>query len=142
LGHTDGFAVPPSELSSPRVERGCSAPTAPVTVYPSPVMKESVTAGATAPHFLVHNEGDHVAVAVQDVEPGRRRAVFLDSDREVEIDVVEAVPLGHKVALAELGEGVPVIEYEVPIGMTRRPVTSGQLVHVHNLRSARWLRSQ
>jgi (2R)-sulfolactate sulfo-lyase subunit alpha len=93
---------------------------------------------ALAPHFLVHNEGDHVGVAVQDVEPGRRRAVYLDSDREVEVEVVEAVPLGHKVALRDLAEGAGVVEYEVPIGVTRGPVRSGQLVHVHNLRSARW----
>jgi len=104
-------------------------------------MSESVMAGPGAPHFLVHNRGDHVGVAVQDVEPGRRRAVYMDSDHEVEIDVVETVPLGHKVALADLEEGASVIEYEVPIGRTRRPVHSGQLVHVHNVRSARWERS-
>ena len=95
-----------------------------------------------APHFLVHNEGDHVGVAVQDVEPGRRRAVYLDSDREVEVEVAEAVPLGHKVALRDLEEGAAVVEYEVPIGVTRTTVRSGQLVHVHNLRSGRWGRER
>ncbi len=95
-----------------------------------------------APHFLVHNEGDQVGVAVQDVEPGRRRAVYIDSDREAEVDVVEPVPLGHKVALADLAGGAGVIEYGVPIGLTRGPVRSGQLVHVHNLRSARWQSSE
>ena len=94
--------------------------------------------GAGAPHFLVHNEGDHVGVAVQDVEPGLRRAVYLDSDREADVRVVEPVPLGHKVALADLAEGAAVIEYRVPIGLTRLPVRGGELVHVHNLRSARW----
>jgi (2R)-sulfolactate sulfo-lyase subunit alpha len=105
-------------------------------------MSERVVAGAAAPHFLVHNEGDHVGVAVQDVEPGRRRAVYLDSDREEEIDVGEPVPLGHKVALRDLDEGAGVVEYRVPIGLTRRPVRAGQLVHVHNLRSARWQSSE
>jgi (2R)-sulfolactate sulfo-lyase subunit alpha len=100
-------------------------------------MSEPIVA-AQAPHFLVHNEGDHVGVAVQDVEPGRRRAVHMDSDREVEVEVAEAVPLGHKVALRDLPEGAGVVEYEVRIGVTRTAVRSGQLVHVHNLRSARW----
>jgi len=95
-----------------------------------------------APHFLVHNEGDHVAVAVQDVDAGRRRAVYLDSDREVEVDVTETVPLGHKVALTDLEEGADVVEYAVRVGLTRRPVRRGELVHVHNLRSARWERSE
>jgi (2R)-sulfolactate sulfo-lyase subunit alpha len=101
-------------------------------------MSESVVVEGSAPHFLVHNEGDHVGVAVQDVEPGRRRVVYLDSDREAEVEVIEAVPLGHKVALADLAQGVAVTEYEVTIGLTRQPVRGGQLVHVHNLRSARW----
>ncbi|TMC07407.1 MAG: hypothetical protein E6J41_16245 [Chloroflexi bacterium] len=105
-------------------------------------MSESVVAGGGAPHFLVHNEGDHVAVAVQDVDPGRRRAVYLDSDRAVEVEVTETVPLGHKVALADLDGGAEVIEYRVPVGLTRRPVRRGELVHVHNLRSARWARSE
>ncbi len=105
-------------------------------------MSERVCAGTTAPHFLVHNEGDHVGVAVQDGEPGPCRAVYMDTDREVEVEVVEAVPLGHKVALEDLGSGDRVIEYEVPIGVTRAAVRRGQLVHVHNLRSARWQSSE
>lgn len=101
-------------------------------------MTNSVVGGTGAPHFLVHNEGDHVGVAVQDVEPGPRRAVYMDSDREVEIAVVEPVPLGHKVALVDLDDGAGVIEYRVPVGVTRRAIRGGELVHVHNLRSARW----
>jgi len=104
-------------------------------------MSERVVAGTAAPHFLVHNEGDHVGVAVQDVPPGRRLAVYLDSDREVEVDVAEEVPLGHKVSLADLPGGADVIEYAVCVGLTRQPVRRGELVHVHNLRSARWQRS-
>jgi (2R)-sulfolactate sulfo-lyase subunit alpha len=94
-----------------------------------------------APHFLVHDEGDHVAVAVQDVEPGRRRVSYLDSGRVEEIDVVEAIPLGHKVALQELPPDGDVIEYRVRVARAREPIARGQLVHVHNVRSARWERS-
>ena len=105
-------------------------------------MTDSVVGGSRAPHFLVHNEGDHVGVAVQDVEPGERRAVYMDSDREVEIAVLEPVPLGHKVALADLDAGAGVIEYSVPIGVTRRAIRGGELVHVHNVRSERWPTSE
>lgn len=95
----------------------------------------------SAPHFLVHNEGDHVAVAVQNVEPGRARVVYMDSEREALIEVLEPVPLGNKVALADLPDGGEVIEYAGRIGISRAPIRAGQLVHVHNLRSARWQRS-
>lgn len=96
----------------------------------------------TAPAFLAHNEGDMVAVAVQDVSPGTRTVVFMDSDRQAEIDVTEEVPLGHKVALVDLAEGADVIEYGVRVALVRQPISVGQLVHVHNVRSARWQNSR
>lgn len=107
-----------------------------------PEAGDRIEAGGAAPHFLVHNEGDHVAVAVQDVEPGRARAVYMDSDREIELEALEPIPLGHKVALADLGSGAEVTEYEVRVGLTRQPIRKGELVHTHNLRSARWQQSR
>jgi (2R)-sulfolactate sulfo-lyase subunit alpha len=95
----------------------------------------------TAPAFLAHTEGDMVAVAVQDVAPGERTVVYMDSDREARIEVTEAIPLGHKVALMDLAEGLEVIEYGVRVALTRQPINMGQLVHVHNVRSARWQNS-
>lgn len=94
------------------------------------------------PHFLVHNEGDHVAVAVQDVEPETARIVYMDSDREATVQVVEPVPLGHKVALIDLAGGADVIEYGVRVGRTREAIGAGRHVHVHNIRSARWEQSR
>lgn len=102
---------------------------------------ESVRAPETAPGFLIHNEGDHVAVAVQDNEPGALRAVYMDSDRELQVQASEAIPLGHKLALVDLAEGEQVIEYGVPIGLTRQAIKAGQLMHTHNIRSVRWQKS-
>jgi (2R)-sulfolactate sulfo-lyase subunit alpha len=95
-----------------------------------------------APQFLAHREGDHVGVAVQDVEPGPARVRHLDSGRTLDLEVLEPVPLGHKVALRGLGVGDDVIEYGVRIGRTRAAIRPGQWVHVHNIRSARWERSE
>ncbi len=100
-----------------------------------------VEAPPTAPAFLAHNEGDMVAVAVQDVTPGERAVVYMDSDRETWIEALEAIPLGHKVALMDLAEGAGVIEYGVRVALTRQPIKAGQLVHTHNVRSARWQNS-
>jgi (2R)-sulfolactate sulfo-lyase subunit alpha len=92
--------------------------------------------------FLVHNEGDHVGVAVEDIDPGRSTAAYMDSQRELAIDVLEKIPLGHKVALADLGAGADVVEYGVRVGKTRSTIKRGELVHVHNIRSARWQASE
>jgi (2R)-sulfolactate sulfo-lyase subunit alpha len=62
----------------------------------------------------------------------------MDTDRAAEIVVMERIPLGHKIALRDLAAESDLVEYGVRIGVTRAPIKSGTLVHVHNLRSARW----
>jgi (2R)-sulfolactate sulfo-lyase subunit alpha len=93
---------------------------------------------ARAPAFLAHHQGDDVAVAVHDTEPGGASGAYLESGDRFEIAVRAPIPLGHKVALRDLAEGEQVIEYGVLIGLARCPVAAGDLVHTHNLRSARW----
>ncbi len=88
--------------------------------------------------FLAHADGDTVAVAVADCDPGPAVVAYLDSSRRDDLDVRSAIPLGHKVALVALAEGDDVIEYCERIGVARTAITPGVHVHVHNLRSARW----
>jgi (2R)-sulfolactate sulfo-lyase subunit alpha len=97
--------------------------------------------GAGGVDFLAHNQGDDVAVAVRDTGPGAASAAYLDSGERFGITARDAIPLGHKIALRDLGESEDVLEYGVLIGLTRGPVAAGQLVHTHNLRSARWQKS-
>jgi (2R)-sulfolactate sulfo-lyase subunit alpha len=97
--------------------------------------------GAGGVDFLAHNQGDDVAVAVRDTGPGEARAAYLDSGDRFGLTAREAIPLGHKIALRDLAESEDVLEYGVLIGLTRGPVAAGQLVHTHNLRSARWQKS-
>jgi (2R)-sulfolactate sulfo-lyase subunit alpha len=103
---------------------------------------EPIHGSDSAPHFLVHQRGDHVGVAVQDVEPGRVTVGYLDGDGAIQLHTIERIPLGHKVSLIDLPEGADVIEYGVRIGLTRASIKRGALVHVHNIRSAKWQQSQ
>lgn len=91
--------------------------------------------------FLAHRVGDHVAVAVRNVEPGPASVVYLENDTDQALTVLENVPLGHKVALVDLAADEAVVEYAVQIAVTRVPIVRGQLVHTHNIRSARWQNS-
>jgi (2R)-sulfolactate sulfo-lyase subunit alpha len=89
--------------------------------------------------FLVHHDGDDVAVAIEDVPAGREAvAVAMDSGRRVTVTTRAEVPLGHKVALKDLTNGEDVHKYGVVIGHTTADVTTGDYVHTHNLRSSRW----
>lgn len=93
------------------------------------------------PQFLVHREGDDVGVAVTDLHPGPVHGVVLDSDRDLSVSVTEPVPLGHKFALIDRRMGEDVTEYGARIGLAAANIVSGDHVHVHNLRSARWPQS-
>jgi (2R)-sulfolactate sulfo-lyase subunit alpha len=89
--------------------------------------------------FLVHAKSDDVAVAVRDVAAGSDVvAVYMTGGEPVHLTSNSDVPLGHKIALRELDEGAEVRKYGIPIGKTTGRVGAGDLVHTHNLRSARW----
>jgi (2R)-sulfolactate sulfo-lyase subunit alpha len=88
--------------------------------------------------FLIHREGDDVAVAVRDTQPGQAVGASLEDGQRFSVAVRAAIPLGHKVALRDLAAAQAVTEYGVTIGVTREAITAGDLVHTHNIRSARW----
>jgi (2R)-sulfolactate sulfo-lyase subunit alpha len=90
------------------------------------------------PDFLAHMDGDAVAVAVRDVEPGTARVNYLDERDAETLEVSASVPLGHKVALKDVANGADVIEYGLRIGTASADITRGDYVHTHNVRSARW----
>jgi (2R)-sulfolactate sulfo-lyase subunit alpha len=95
--------------------------------------------GAVEHRFLIHKRGDHVGVAVADMAPGERVVgIFMDDDSSIELDVLEAVPLGHKIAIEAVGADEPVLEYGIQIGVAPTGFVTGAHVHVHNIRSARW----
>jgi (2R)-sulfolactate sulfo-lyase subunit alpha len=97
-----------------------------------------------APQFLVHHDGDSVAVATSDLEPGEVRGAVMkgDSSKELTCTLRDAVPLGHKFALVDLAPGADVVKYGVRVGVATQQVSRGSYVHVHNMRSARWSSSR
>jgi (2R)-sulfolactate sulfo-lyase subunit alpha len=89
--------------------------------------------------FLVHDAEDAVGVAVLDISPGEGVPGRVQATgAELRLDVVDPVPLGHKVALRDIRTGEPVIEYGVAIGLATSDIHTGQHVHVHNLKGQRW----
>ncbi len=49
--------------------------------------------------------------------------------------VREPIKLGHKVALADIAEGEPVVKYGQIIGFASRPIKAGSWVHVQNTKA-------
>lgn len=88
--------------------------------------------------FLAHGKGDTVAVAVRDLVRGPAVGGYLASTETVTVELLAAVPLGHKLALVDMSDGEDVIEYGVRIGRATTDIRRGDYVHVHNIGSARW----
>lgn len=89
--------------------------------------------------FLLHHESDNVGVAVVDIAAGTEvLGRFRDQPQEMRFTMLEAVPLGHKLATQAVRKGEDIIEYGVVIGLATSDIAVGQAVHVHNLKGKRW----
>lgn len=74
---------------------------------------------------------DTVATVLADVATGDSVVAG-----DVTVTAREAVPSGHKIALATMAAGEPVIKFGFPIGKLTAEVTVGGHVHSHNLATA------
>lgn len=81
---------------------------------------------------IVLHPDDNVATAVGDLVPGE--LVRVDT-RNVQVN--EAVPFGHKIALTDIASGTSVLKYGESIGLACRDIPTGGYVHTHNVESQR-----
>lgn len=91
-------------------------------------------------HFVVHEDGDSVGtVVVEGISAGTKLTGWImEQDKTISLDTISAVPIGHKVALKDLGTGDTVIKYGVDIGRVVAPIRAGEHLHVHNVKTKRW----
>ncbi|RXF69862.1 UxaA family hydrolase [Hansschlegelia zhihuaiae] len=92
------------------------------------------------PHVLAHSPKDNVAVAViEGLKAGTQAfGVVTENDTTFEVAVKQDIPIGHKVALADLKAGDTAIKYGQDIGKIVKDVAKGEHVHVHNAKTKRW----
>ncbi|MGH8226334.1 MAG: UxaA family hydrolase [Steroidobacteraceae bacterium] len=69
---------------------------------------------------------DNVGVARSDIASGQALG-------ETDAAARQAIPRGHKVALADISAGSVVIKYGQPIGVASTAICAGEHVHLHNL---------
>ena len=85
----------------------------------------------TAVNIVVLAAADNVGIALRDIETNEAARSAGGSS----IAAREAIPLGHKIALADIESGQAIVRFGVPVGIATKPIAPGQLVHVHNVRS-------
>ncbi len=80
--------------------------------------------------FIKINTSDNVVIALKDFSKGE--VISIDSR---ELEIISEVPKGHKIALFAIAENEDVIKYGAPIGHATQPISAGEHVHVHNLKT-------
>ncbi len=90
--------------------------------------------------ILIHSKEDTVGVAVvEDIEAGMELSGWImDDDTTMTIKALDAIPLGHKIALTDIAQDDTVIKYGNDIGRAVATIERGAHVHVHNLKTKRW----
>ena len=88
------------------------------------------------PAALLLDDRDSAAVALVPLKAGTevdiRRAGGV-----VKVVTHDFIPFGHKLAVAAIAAGAPVVKYGEVIGFATTEIHPGQHVHVHNVRSDR-----
>ncbi len=94
----------------------------------------------TPPDFLVHENADSVGVVVvEGVAAGQMLSGWLmASDETLSIEALDAIPLGHKIALADIATGDTILKYGHDIGKAVAEIGKGRHVHTHNVKTKRW----
>jgi altronate dehydratase small subunit len=85
---------------------------------------------------LVIHPRDNVAVALRDLAPGTEIRVNIGGVIR-RLQVTEAIPVNHKVALRRIPSGGLVVKYGEAIGEATHPIPLGAHVHIQNVRSRR-----
>jgi (2R)-sulfolactate sulfo-lyase subunit alpha len=89
--------------------------------------------------FLVHEKADNVGVATVDIKAGETaNGLYMDSQKKIEIKVLNDIPLGHKIALSDMKPEDAVIKYGNDIGRVVADIKKGGHVHIQNLKTRRW----
>ncbi|MCP3935588.1 MAG: UxaA family hydrolase [Actinomycetia bacterium] len=89
--------------------------------------------------ILLHEADDDVGVATMDLRTGEViEALTLEGERVTEIELVDDVPLAHKVAMQPKEAHQDVVEYGRAIGSSTTAIARGAHVHTHNLHGKRW----
>lgn len=91
-------------------------------------------------HFIVHDKADTVGVMVVENAPAAAELTgwIMETDETITLKSLDAVPLGHKIALSDVKPGDTILKYGHDVGRAVAAIGKGHHVHVHNMKTKRW----
>ena len=93
-----------------------------------------------ATDIIIHDQKDNVGVVViEKISPKQDcKCWIMENDSSVNIQSMDEIPLGHKIAMIDLREGDTIVKYGHDIGKVVKPIKKGEHVHVHNVKTKKW----
>ena len=90
--------------------------------------------------IIIHDEKDNVGVVViEKVNKNQKcNCWIMENDKSVNIQSITEIPLGHKIAMKDLGPGDTILKYGHDIGKVVKDIKKGDHVHVHNVKTKKW----
>jgi altronate dehydratase small subunit len=85
---------------------------------------------------IVMKPKDNVCTVVEAIPAGADVGMEIGGE-VVTVRSREAIPMGHKLAIRDIGQGEIIMKYGEVIGRATQNICVGQHVHVHNLESCR-----
>ena len=89
---------------------------------------------------IIHDEKDNVGVVVIEKITVNQECNcwIMENDKSATIKSRNEIPLGHKIAMADLREGDTILKYGHDIGKVVKSIKKGEHVHVHNVKTKKW----
>ena len=90
--------------------------------------------------IIIHEEKDNVGVVViEKITPNQNcNCWIMENDKSVQIQSINEIPLGHKIAMVDLNVDDAILKYGHDIGKVVKSIKKGEHVHVHNVKTKKW----
>ena len=90
--------------------------------------------------IIIHDEKDNVGVVViEKITPNQDCSCWImENDKTVNIQSLNEITLGHKIAMVDLNESDTILKYGHDIGKVVKSIKKGEHVHVHNVKTKKW----
>ena len=90
--------------------------------------------------IIIHDEKDNVGVIViEKIIPNQNyKCWIMENDKSVQIQSINEIPLGHKIAMVDLNVDDTNLKYGHDIGKVVKSIKKGEHVHVHNVKTKKW----
>ena len=90
--------------------------------------------------IIVHDEKDNVGVVViEKIIPNQNcNCWIMENDKSVQIQSINEILLGHKIAMIDLNVDDAILKYGHDIGKVVKSIKKGEHVHVHNVKTKKW----